>query len=115
MNIQPVKYNQSLQIGETYTRQFTLTYDGAPFDLTGWTIKSQARASYISGSPVVAEFTPTILTPATSGTFQLTLPASSTLTLSGSVLYYDIRIDKGVEKYFVAEGKISLSNSITRD
>lgn len=112
--MQTAKYTIAIQNGETVNRQFKLlTATGECYDLTDYTIDSQIRKEYTSVS-ASAEFTCEILTPPTSGSFQLSLPATGSAALTGSCYFYDVRLNLSGSIYYPLEGKVVVSPRITR-
>lgn len=110
----PFKYNLSIVQGATFNHFFTpLTYEGVPVDWTGWTFKSQARASYLSGSALIAELNVTLATPATSGGYSIGLDAATTRTLPTGSIYYDVIASAGTERHVIQEGKIVVNRTVT--
>ncbi len=76
--------------GVTFDRTLYIRYasNNAPFDLTGYETKGQIRISAEDNvSPIVAEFTTTILSPSTDGKIQLLIPASVTKSLDFDIAY----------------------------
>jgi hypothetical protein len=107
------RYNLHIQSGETVNRQFQLiSANGAPYDLSGYTIASQIKADYTS-STAAATFTATSPEP-TAGIINLLLTSGSSATLTGSCYYYDILIKSASTALYPIEGKVVVSPSITK-
>lgn len=107
------KYNLHLQNGETVNRQFKLIAgNGAPYDLTGYTIESYIKPDFTS-STAAATFTCTSPDPA-AGIINLALPSQSSALLTASCYYYDIRIKSQSTALYPIEGKVVVSPSITK-
>jgi hypothetical protein len=81
-----VKYNlndqDAIDAGATYVKQITLLGQNGPFDLTGYSVASQLKVGYTDVT-ASADFTCSVASPPTSGTFQLELHASSSAQLTG--------------------------------
>lgn len=106
-----VKYNITVQNGESFSRQFKLvTASGAEFDLTSYQVDSHIRASY-DDTTIAGAFTASVVQ---SGTFTLELSPSASAALTGSQYYYDIRITSGSNVFFPVEGKVCMSKVVTR-
>jgi hypothetical protein len=108
------RYNFTVQNGEQFVRQLKLMeYNNQPFNLTDYTIKSWIKSHPTDTTPVT-EFTASKLVP-TEGVFALELPPSSSMLLTSSCYYYDIRISSGSDVViYPLEGKILASPSITK-
>lgn len=112
----PAAYQELfLEQGSTFSTELALAdANGYPYDLSRFTIRSQARKSYYS-SNVVINFNTEITDPL-SGVVTLTANSNTTSTLSSSQkLVYDVIItneDGTVTR--VLEGQIFISPSVTR-
>ena len=106
-----------LEQGTTFTTQMTLADNtGAPYNLNGFTVKSQARTSYYS-SNVALNFTASVFN-ANSGIIQLSANSATTANVSSvQKLVYDvIIIETGTGSVTrVLEGQIFVSPSVTRN
>jgi hypothetical protein len=108
------RYNLHIQSGETVNRQFKLLLaNGAPYDLSGYTIESEIKADYTS-STAAATFTATSPDP-TNGLLNLALDSGSSSALTGSCYFYDVRIITGSTVVYPLEGKVVVSPSITKN
>ena len=104
-----------LNQGETYNNRITLDdNNGAPFDLTGFTVKSQARRSYYSSNAVI-NFDATI-PDASNGVIQLSANSHTTAGISVNRLVYDVYITETASNNVtrVLEGQIFVSPSVTK-
>ena len=108
------RYNFTIQNGEQFVREFKLLeYNNNPFNLTNYTIKSWIKSHPTDTTPVT-EFTGSSPSP-TEGLINLELPPSSSMLLTSSCYYYDIRINSGSDVViYPLEGKIIVSPSITK-
>ena len=108
------KFNLMIQAGESYNKQFKLMEaNNVPFNLTDYTVKAWIKAQP-SDTTAVTVFTGSKLAP-TDGVFELTLPPSSSMLLTGSCYFYDIRLSSGSNTVlYPLEGKVLVSPSITK-
>ena len=98
----------------SYTTQITLADQyGTPFNLTGFTVKSQAKKSYYSPI-IVLTFTSSIVD-AANGIIELDLTANTTANLAPGKLVYDIIVTDTVTQFItrVMEGQIFVAPSVT--
>ena len=105
-----------LEQGTTFTTQMTLNDNtGAPYNLSGFTVRSQARTSYYS-SNVALNFTATVAN-ANTGIIQLSANSATTSNVSSiQKLVYDVIIIETATGSVtrVLEGQIFVSPSVTR-
>jgi hypothetical protein len=103
-----------LEQGATYTNQITLDdVNGNPYNLTGFTVKSQARKSYYSTTPTIT-FVSTISN-ASNGVITLSANSASTANVRPGKLVYDVLItDSSNTVTRVLEGQIFVSPSVTK-
>ena len=112
----PAAYQEIyLEQGTTFTTQLTLDDNtGLPYNLTGFTVSSQARASYYSANASIV-FASSIVD-ANNGIIQLSANNSVTANVSANKLVYDVIITQtstgNVTR--VLEGVIYVSPSVTR-
>jgi hypothetical protein len=84
-----------------------------PFDLTGYTVKAQVRSEYES-KRIIAELIP-VGTMDDTGTFQLTLPASTTEKLQPMVGVWDMFIyASGIQTLKILQGQAIVTPQVTR-
>ena len=102
-----------LEQGSDFTTSITLDdVNGDPYNLTGYTAKSQMRKSYYSTN-ASAEFTITILTP-TTGVLNLYLPATSTANIAAGRYVYDVAIKDSTNSVSrVLEGIVNVLPRVT--
>lgn len=114
-NVTTAKYNLGIQQGASFAKSLQVLYgeSNAPFDLTGYTVDAQIRTDYAAPS-ASADFTCVISEPPTSGTIQLELSPSQSLSLTGSCYLYDVRFTTGSEVLYPIEGKVTVSRVVTR-
>jgi hypothetical protein len=105
-----------LEQGTTFTTQLTLAdSNGEPYDLTGFTVKSQARKSYYSSNTAI-NFVASAYD-ASNGVIQLSANSAVTANVSSrQKLVYDVRITDTASNNVtrVLEGQIFVSPSVTR-
>jgi hypothetical protein len=86
--------------------------NGDPYNLTGFTAKSQMRKSYYSTNPT-AQFTITIKTP-TSGILNISLPSANTANIAAGRYVYDVAIkDSANTVTRVLEGIVNVLPQVT--
>jgi hypothetical protein len=106
-----------LEQGTTFATQLNLSDDtGAAYNLSGFTIKSQARNSYYS-SNVAINFVATVIN-ANTGTVQLSANSAVTSNVSSmQKLVYDVIITEASTGIVtrILEGQIFVSPSVTRN
>lgn len=107
--------NLYMNAGETFTTSLTLDdANNAPYNLTGFTIASQAKKSYYTANSVIT-FNSSI-SDANNGVITLSANASVTANISPSQLVYDVVIRQtstGVVTR-VLEGIIYVSPAVTK-
>lgn len=105
-----------LEQGTTFTTQLTLAdSNGSPYDLNGFTVKSQARKSYYSSNTAIVFNA--VAYDASNGVIQLSANATTTATVSSKQkLVYDVMITETVSNNVtrVLEGQIFVSPSVTK-
>ena len=102
-----------LEQGTDFSTSITLDdVNGDPYNLTGFTAKSQMRKSYYSTSPT-AQFTITINTP-TSGTLNMSLASANTANIAAGRYVYDVAIkDSANTVTRVLEGIVNVLPRVT--
>jgi len=102
-----------LEQGTDFTTSITLDdVNGDPYNLTGYTAKSQMRKSYYSTSPT-AQFTITINTP-TTGVLNMSLPSANTANIAAGRYVYDVAIkDSANTVTRVLEGIVNVLPRVT--
>lgn len=102
-----------LEQGVTYVNQITLDDNtGAPYNLTGFTVKSQAKKSYYSVNPTIV-FNATVYD-ANNGIIQLTANSAVTANVPAGKLVYDVVISTANTATRVLEGQIFVSPAVTK-
>jgi hypothetical protein len=105
-----------IEQGTTFNTQITLDDNiGVPYNLTNFTVKSQARTSYYT-SNVTINFT-SVVVDANNGLISISANASTTANVSSrQKLVYDVVITDSVSNNVtrVLEGQIFISPRATR-
>jgi hypothetical protein len=93
----------------------TITEEGAPKNLTGYSGRAQIRSTHTASS-VAASFTCTIVGAATAGVMKLALLAATTTAMAPGVYVYDLEIFTGSDAVVkrLIEGTVTLSPEVTR-
>ena len=108
------KLNLTIYRGESFSLVVDLEYKGGTaIDLTGATITSQCKVK--SDNTTLFSFNTAITAPATNGIFTLSLPASSSASLTPQKgLSYDVKIAwaGGDTKYWIG-GDVDLIDTVT--
>jgi len=111
----PAGYSdQYIEQGTSFTTQLTLDDSyGAPFNLNGFTVKSQAKTSYYSSNAVLT-FVASVFD-ANNGVIQLSADSANTSALPPGKLVYDVIIKDNSSNNItrVLEGQIFVSPAVT--
>jgi len=102
-----------LEQGTDFSTSITLDdVNGDPYNLTGFTAKSQMRKSYYSTN-ATAQFTITISTP-TSGVLNMSLPSANTANIAAGRYVYDVAIKDSTNAVTrVLEGIVNVLPRVT--
>jgi hypothetical protein len=105
--------DQYLEQGTTFTSEITLddAY-GNPFNLSGFTVASQARRTYYSTNTAIV-FNASI-TDANNGVIRISANSATTANVAAGKLVYDVIITTGNTVTRVLEGQIFVSPRVTR-
>lgn len=124
--VQPVTLNlegvNDILQGSTYYREFAVTLNGSPFDLTQWTggskgVRCQLRQTK-DNPTVIATPTVTIKSPASAGVITISMSSTVTAGIAVASGVFDIELFDGsvspelVDR--VVEGAWALSTEVTR-
>lgn len=104
----------TLEQGATFTTQMTLDDEtGTPYNLTGFTVKSQAKKSYYTANAAIT-FETNILDEA-NGVIQLLASAETTYNVAPGRLVYDVKIKETASNNVsrVVEGTITVTPGVT--
>jgi hypothetical protein len=108
------RYNIVIYRGETFSTLVELKdASGAPINLTGSQIQSQCRNR--TSNAVEFSFVCTIQSPASSGKFLLSLPSSSSSSITPQKnLVYDVKISwTGADTKFWLGGEVEVRDTVT--
>ena len=102
-----------LEQGADFSTSITLdAVNGDPYNLTGYTAKSQMKKSYYS-TTATAEFTITINSPA-SGIIIMSLPSANTSNIAAGRYVYDVAIKDSANTITrVLEGIVNVMPRVT--
>jgi hypothetical protein len=78
--------------GATYTRTFTVTIDGVPWNFTGYSAAMMVRESFDSIEPVLSLTNFDGLTIDDAGAITVTIPADVTDALAAGSYVYDLEV-----------------------
>lgn len=114
--INPGDYNITCPQGATFDRTFTLTVDGTPQNLTGYTAAMQVRES-VSGSTALINLTTEnggITLGGSAGTILVTISASTTAAVTAGSYSYDLELYSGSTVTRLLQGAFNLTGEVTR-
>lgn len=105
--------NFYIDAGATFSAIITCNgSNGAPLNLTGYTVKSQIRKSY--ASPTAYNFNASIFA-ASAGKIRVTLSATESSAIKAGRYMYDVEITSPIgEKARVSEGIVIVTPEITQ-
>ena len=115
-------YNITVIEGADYAVSLTMTEDGLPVDLTGYTFQAEIRENFAEYAPILETFTCTVPNPAT-GEVVLSMTAAATQNMfattdanraRGQVGYWDVFYTSptGVREYLLG-GRVFFIQTIT--
>ena len=103
--ISPVTYNITCPQGATYDTTFTVTQNGSPLNLTGYTAALQVRDSY---SATAAEISLTngagITLGGTAGTINVVVASTVTAGVAANTYVYDLELYSGATTTRLLQG-----------
>ena len=115
------KYNIEMEQGATFTRDIIWKdSNGVAINITGYSIKMQAREDYDSVTPVISLGTVSPLTgitiiDAAAGRFRITITAILTAALTFTKAVYDLEMISGAGVVTrLLEGEITLLKEVTK-
>jgi len=108
------KHNIIIDQGADFSEQFTLSEDGTPTDLTGYSARAQLRQKKSSTS--VAETFICVITDAAGGSLNMAMMNSSTKNLTAGRYYYDLELYSAsdVSVIRLLEGAATITAEVTR-
>jgi hypothetical protein len=107
--------DQFIEQGTTFTSDLTLDdVNGNRYNLTGFSVSSQARRSYYSTNPTIT-FNASIVD-ASNGVIRLTANSAVTSNIKPGKLVYDVRLTENSSNNVtrILEGQIFVSPAVTR-
>lgn len=107
-------YNLVIDQGADFAIQLTLSEDGAPKNLTGYSARAQMRAKKTDASPA-ATFTVTVSDPAL-GKIKLAMPNATTTTVAPGLYFYDLELYSSGDEIVtrLVEGQVTVTPEVTR-
>lgn len=108
---EPGKYDITVQQGATF--ELPLQFNdstGAPVNMNGFTVSGTVYDRY--GQSLITPFT-TTWTTQVSGSFVLSIPASTTRTMSGEAQYDVLVTEPDGTKFYLLEGAVFISPGLT--
>jgi len=107
-------YNLIIDQGSDFAIQLTLSEDGSPKNLTGWSARAQMRSKKADAT-LVASFTCTVVD-AVGGKIKMELANGVTSAISAGLYFYDLEIyssgDVNVTR--LLEGQVTITQEVTR-
>ena len=111
--IEPGTYNTSVYCGAVWDKIFTMTVDGSPVNLSGFTgamkikehLNSTAVLSLTSGAGITIT--------GGSGTVAVAMTAVQTSSVSPGIYKYDLELTNGSTVYRLVQGRIIFEGQVT--
>lgn len=101
--------------GATWDYQLVWKSAGTPVNLTGYTARLQARATYASGTAVLSLTSGTGITlGGTAGTIDLAASATTTAAIPADQYVYDLELVNGSTVTRLVQGYLNVSAEVTR-
>jgi hypothetical protein len=109
------KYNIAAKQGATFSKTFTVSNDGTPWNLTGYSGRMQVRRSFSDSTKLVNLVSPTNITLSNVGVIAVTISASVMATVPAGRWLYDLEVQSpGGEVYRVLEGRFTVTPEVTK-
>jgi hypothetical protein len=113
--INPGIYNITCPEGATFDRTFTLTVDGTPQNLTGYTAAMQVRESLNATSTILSLTTGSGITlGGSAGTIAIAISAATTAGFVPGVYLYDLELYLGSVTTRLLQGFFTVTGEVTR-
>lgn len=109
-------YNILIEQGATYDQTFTMTRDGSPVNLTGYTARMQFRVSAATSSITFDVATSgTFTLGGALGTIRVQISATATSGIVAGTYVYDLEIQSGTGVVTrLLQGQVVVSPEVTR-
>jgi hypothetical protein len=109
------KYNIAAKQGATFLKTFTISNDGVPWNLTGYSGRMQVRRSFNNQTKLLNLSSPSDITLSSSGQISVTVSASVMATVPPGRWLYDLEVESnGGEVYRLLEGRFAVTPEVTR-
>ena len=109
------RYNITARQGATFSLTFTVSTDGSPWNLTGYSARMQVRAFATSSTKLLDLVSPTNITLNSSGVCTITVGATTMAGLPAGSHLYDIEFEtSGGVVYPILEGKFIVRQEVTQ-
>jgi hypothetical protein len=109
------KYNIVAKQGATFSKTFTVSNDGTPWDLTSYSGRMQVRRSFSDSTKLVDLVSPTNITLSNVGVIAVTITASVMSTVPAGRWLYDLEVQSaGGEVYRLLEGRFAVTPEVTK-
>jgi hypothetical protein len=107
-------YNLTIEQGSDFAIQLTLSEEGAPKNLTGYSGRAQMRAKKTDASPA-ASFTVDVLD-ATLGILKMTMSNATTTNVAPGLYFYDLELHTALDGVVsrLLEGQVTVTAEVTR-
>jgi len=114
--INPGDYNIKCPQGATFDKTFTITVNGSPMNLTGYTAAMQVRETYDSSSTLLSLTNGSGITlGGTAGTIAVLVSSTATAAIADGFYSYDLEITSGggvTDR--LLQGKFVVTPQVTR-
>jgi len=109
------KYNITADQGSTFKLDFTVTTDGAGWNLSTYSARMQVRTSVGASTTLLSLVSPTNITLGSSGTVSIVVSAATMATVVAGRFVYDFEVESaGGEVTRILEGKFTVKAEVTR-
>lgn len=109
------KYNIAAKQGATFSKTFTVSNDGTPWNLTGYSGRMQVRRSFNNETKLLNLTSPTNITLSSSGEVAVVVTASVMATVPAGRWLYDLEVESSNgEVYRLLEGRFAVTPEVTR-
>lgn len=109
------KYNITADQGSTFKLDFTVTTDGAGWNLSTYSARMQVRTSVGASDTLLSLVSPTNITLGSSGAVSITVSATTMAGIVAGRFVYDFEVESaGGEVTRILEGKFTVKAEVTR-